>query len=48
MITLKFQLQYFIVEAPNHLDLKNLSTILELCQSLTKAGKLRTFYLIDL
>jgi len=30
-ISLKFQLQHFIVDAPNNLELKNLSTILELC-----------------
>jgi len=33
-ITLKFQSQHFIVDAPNHPDLKNLSTMLELCQYL--------------
>ena len=39
-ISLKFQL-------PNHPDLKNLSTMLQLCQSLARTGKSRTFYLID-
>jgi len=30
-ISLKFQLQHFIIDAPNHPDLKNLSIMLELC-----------------
>ena len=30
-ISLKFQLQHFLIDAPNHPDLKNLSTMLELC-----------------
>jgi len=46
-ISLKFQLQHFIIDAPNHPNLKNLSTMLELCQSLARTGKSRTFYLID-
>ena len=46
-ISLKFQLQHFIIDAPNHPDLKNLSIMLELCQSLARIGKSRTFYLID-
>jgi len=46
-ISLKFQLQHFIIDAPNHPDLKNLSTMLELCQFLARTRKLRTFYLID-
>jgi len=46
-ISLKFQLQHFIIDAPNNLDLKNLSTMLELCQSFARTGRSRTFYLID-
>ena len=46
-ISLKFQLQHFIIDAPNHPDLKNLSIMLELCQSLARTGKSRTFYMID-
>jgi len=46
-ISLKFQLRHFIIDAPNHPHLKNLSTMLELCQSLARIGKSRTFYLID-
>ena len=46
-INLKFQLQHFIIDAPNHPNLKYLSTMLELCQSLARTGKSRTFYLID-
>jgi len=44
-IILKFQLQHFIIDAPNHPYLSNLSTMLELCQFLTRTGKSRTFYI---
>jgi len=37
----------FIIDAPNHLNMKNLSIMLELYQSLAKTGKSITFYLID-
>jgi len=46
-ISLKFQLQHFIIDVPNHPNLKNLSTMLELCKSLSITRKSRTFYLID-
>ena len=46
-ISLKFQLQHIIIDAHNHPDLKNLSTMLELCQYLARIGKSRTFYLND-
>lgn len=41
-----FQLGHFIVDASSYLDL-NLSTMLELCQSLAKTRKSSTYYLID-
>jgi len=46
-LKLKISLQYFIVDVYTHSNLKNLSTIIELCQSLTKPNKLKIFYFID-
>jgi len=37
-----------IVDAPNHLDFRNLLTMLELCQPLARTINSVTFYLIDI
>ncbi|XP_027188707.1 uncharacterized protein [Cicer arietinum] len=46
-INLKFQLQHFLVDARQDLNLKNLSTIQELCSCLVATEKTQNFYLID-
>ncbi|XP_073224849.1 uncharacterized protein [Cicer arietinum] len=46
-INLKFQLQHFLVDAHQDLNLKNLSTIQELCSCLVATEKTQNFYLID-
>lgn len=45
-ISLRFQLQHFIIDAPNNPTLKNLCIMHKLCQSLANIGKLDT-YLLD-
>ncbi|XP_004497270.1 uncharacterized protein [Cicer arietinum] len=46
-INLKFQLQHFLVDARQDLNLNNLSTIQELCSCLVATEKTQNFYLID-
>nr|XP_004516905.1 uncharacterized protein LOC101499580 [Cicer arietinum] len=46
-INLKFQLQHFLIDARQDLNLKNLSTIQELCSCLIATKKTQNFYLID-
>ncbi|XP_004488955.2 uncharacterized protein [Cicer arietinum] len=46
-INLKFQLQHFLIDARQDLNLKNLSTIQELCSCLIATEKTQNFYLID-
>jgi hypothetical protein len=46
-ITLQFQLRQFLVDARQSTDLKNLSTIQELCSCLVATNKARIYYLID-
>ena len=46
-ITLRFQLQHFIVDARQDSNLKSLSTIQELCACLAATKKSEVYYLID-
>ncbi|KAK2424097.1 zinc finger MYM-type protein [Trifolium repens] len=46
-ITLQFQLRQFLVDARQSTDLKNLSTIQELCSCLVATNNARIYYLID-
>ena len=46
-LLLKFQLQHYHLDVPNHPKLHNLSTIAALCQGLVETGKSKVFYLID-
>jgi len=46
-INLNFQLQYFIIDACQDSNLKNLSTMQELCTCLTTTKKFEVYYLID-
>ncbi|CAN0906175.1 Zinc finger MYM-type protein 1, partial [Linum grandiflorum] len=45
--TLDFQLRLYQVDVPNHPSLKKLSSVAELCHSLTEAGKSNQYYLVD-
>ncbi|CAN0846522.1 Zinc finger MYM-type protein 1 [Linum grandiflorum] len=44
---LEFQLRLYQVDVPNHPSLKKLSSVAELCYSLTETGKSSQFYLVD-
>ena len=46
-INLRFQLQYFILDAPHNPTLKNLSTLSELCRALVETGKSEVYFLLD-
>ncbi|CAN1247344.1 Zinc finger MYM-type protein 1 [Linum grandiflorum] len=45
--TLDFQLRLYQVDVPNHPSLKKLSSVAELCHSLTETGKSNQYYLVD-
>jgi len=47
-INLNFQLQHFIIDARQDSNLKNLSTMQELCTCLTTTKKSEVYYLIDI
>ena len=46
-LLLKFQLQYYHLDVPNHPNLCNLSTISALCRGLVETEKSKIYYLID-
>ncbi|XP_029151619.1 uncharacterized protein [Arachis hypogaea] len=46
-INLPFQLQHFILDVRQHPEMKNLSTIHELCRCLAETKKSKVYYLID-
>jgi hypothetical protein len=47
MIGLKYQLNHFVAEVSNYEDLKNIATLIELCQCLVYTVRHRVFNLID-
>ncbi|KAF1898345.1 hypothetical protein Lal_00033112 [Lupinus albus] len=47
-ITLRCQLQHFLLDVTSHLYLKNLSTIYELSATLTKSGKMNAYYSLSI
>ena len=46
-LILKFQLQLFVIDARNDLNLRSLSTISELCASLAESEKNKEYFLVD-
>jgi hypothetical protein len=46
-ICLRFQLEHFQLDVPNHADFQNMSTLSELCRGLTVSGKSKIYPLID-
>ena len=46
-ISLRFQLQHFIFDAPHDPNLKDLSTISELCQVPVKTEKSKVYFLVE-
>jgi len=44
---LRFQLQHYELDVPNHLKLKNMSSIADLCQGLVETEKSTIYPLID-
>ena len=47
LILLKFQLQHYEIDVPNHPSLRNLSTIADLCRGLVETGKSEAYPLVD-
>ncbi|XP_062114787.1 uncharacterized protein LOC133826564 [Humulus lupulus] len=47
VVHLRIELQHFLLEIPNHLELHNLSSIQELCQGLVKTRKVIMYPLIE-
>jgi len=47
MLGLESQLNHFIIDASSHEELKNITTIAELCQCLVDTGRHMTHNLID-
>ena len=47
LILLKFNLQHYEIDVPNHPSLRNLSTIANLCRGLVETGKSEAYPLVD-
>jgi hypothetical protein len=46
-LCLRFQLEHFLLDVPNHADFQNMSTVSELCRGLAVSGKSKIYHLID-
>ena len=46
-VLLKYQLQHYKLDVPEHPKLRDLSTLVELCQGLVETSKSQVYYLID-
>jgi len=47
MIGLERQLNHFIIDASTNEDMKNISTLVDLCRGFVKTGRHRIFNLVD-
>jgi hypothetical protein len=47
-LCLRFQLEHFQLDVPNHADFQNMFTLSELCRGLTILGKSKIYPLIDM